>query len=548
MRRGGVRCHTQGAFDDFGFRPIVAADLIQPVLVARLVIDAVQSTGDAAGQGEADLRAEAGCQMQRILHRIAPAAAEVQHTQIGIDFLEIGNRRNDTVFQDFDGDHVLDADAHGVAGEALGVGHYDVVGGFAEGVAQSDDFGRSAAAAGGGVRLVRHEDGLRGHRVAVDAEATFGGRHQVLHDHLDVVDIQTRAVVGAVAGFAAQQFDDAAHTALAHRVFALDHQRAGAHAQDRAVAATIKGQRGLVNAVVGSGCSQRQESRANPLQQMITGDVVCAQDQHPAATAGAYPVFGDGNALGCAGTGRVDVGIGAAGTDVLGELAVAHGQDAEDKAAVKLVWLTLQRFAQVGDAPADLLQRTCVGGVAAQILQRGKLRAPVFPGVVAAQFLGEAVAAGEGAGEDDAGFIAHGVRQHPAIGQQTSGAGLAPCLHQRNACLAQRIDAGCKGKLSGDIQRFHQLGRHAVFLAQIERPAAACQLDHLIRVGDDLEAAAAVFCLDQAGDALVQHLAAETFRNQVHELLAAQDAQRVVRIHDGFIRARQAQAGAADDY
>ena len=308
--------------------------------------------------------------------------------------------------------------------------------------------------------------------------------HQALHHLADVVHVQPRAVVGAVHRLAAQQLDDAAHAALAHGVLALHHQAAGAHAQDRAMAAPVEGQRGLVHPVVGGRRAHGQEARAHPLHQVVAGHVVAAQHQHPAAAAAADPVLGDGHALGCTGAGRVDVGVGAACADVLGELAVAHAQDAEDEAAVELVGLPLHLLAQIGDAAVDLLQGLHVAGVTPQVLQHGQLHAPVLPGEVAAELLGEAVAAGEGAGEDHAGLVAQRVGQHPAVGQEFAGAGLAPGLHQRDARLAQRVQAGGEAVLGGDVQRLDQLRRHAVLLGQVELAGAAGQLEHLGEVGD----------------------------------------------------------------
>ena len=98
---------------------------------------------------------------------------------------------------------------------------------------------------------------------------------------------------------------------------------------------------------------------------MFAGHVVSAQNQYPPAAAGANPVLGDGDSLRRAGAGGVDMGVGAASTDVLCELAVAHSQDTEDKTAVELIRLALQQLAQVGDAPADFLQGARIGCVAA---------------------------------------------------------------------------------------------------------------------------------------------------------------------------------------
>ena len=279
--------------------------------------------------------------MDGVLHRIAAAAAQIQRAEFGVDVAEVGHGRDNAVLQNLDRDHVLDADAHRVAGEALGIGDDDAVGRLAEGVAQGHDFGRGAAAAGRGERLVRHEDGLRSDGVTVEAEAALGGRHQALHDQRDVVDVQPRAVEGAVARLAAQQLNDAAHAALAHGVLAFHDEGARAHAHDRAVAALVEGQGGLGHLVFRRRRAHGQEARADPLQEVVAGHVVRADDDHAAAPAAADPVLGNGDALGRAGAGGVDLRVGAARADVLGELAVAHGQDAEQEAAVERVRLAL---------------------------------------------------------------------------------------------------------------------------------------------------------------------------------------------------------------
>ena len=89
--------------------------------------------------------------MDGVLHWIVPAAAQVEQAQLGVHLAEVGHGRHDAVFQNFDGDHVFHADAHRMAGEALGVGYDDIVGRLAEGVAQGGHFGRSAAAARRGI-------------------------------------------------------------------------------------------------------------------------------------------------------------------------------------------------------------------------------------------------------------------------------------------------------------------------------------------------------------------------------------------------------------
>ena len=533
--------------DHFRLGAVIAAHVGQPALIEALVVRAVVAARHAAQQRHADLRAKACRQVQRILHRVAPAAAEVERAQIRVHFLVVGNRRHDAIFQNLDGDHILDARAHRMAGEALGVADDDLVGGFAKGVAQGEHFRRGAAAAGGRVGFVRNKGHLRSHAEAVEAKAALSPRHQAVHHIADVAHVQPRAMEGAVGGFTAQQLDNAAHPTLSHGVFALDHKGAGPHAQQRAMAATVKRQGRFFHLIVSGGRAGRQEAGPDPTHQVVAGHVVGAQHDHAAATAAANPVLGQGDALRRRGASSVDVRVRPTCADVFGKLAVTHRQDAEDEAAVKLVGGASQLVLQLAQLAVQLAQRSVILHILAQIVEHGNLLAQALPAMVTLQLVGEAVAAGEGAGEDYARLVAQGFRQQPAVRQVRALGRGAVGLHQRDARFAQGVDAGGNRKLRRDVQRLDQLGRHAILRGQVERAAAAGQLDHLIGALDHLEAAAAVLALDQARDALVRHLLAIAFGDQVNKLLAAQDAQRVVRVHHQLAGPRQAEARAGDD-
>ena len=294
-------------------------------------------------------------------------------------------------------------------------------------------------------------------------------------------------------------------------------------------------------------CAHGQKACADPLHQVVAGHIVGADDDDAPATAAVDPVLGDGDGLGGAGAGGVDLRVGAARTDILGELAVAHGQDAEQEPAIEGVGFALQLIAQLVDAPVDLALCCRISGVVAQIFQHFQLLGAVHVDVIPLELIGEAVAAGEGAGEDHAGVVAQSLWQHPALGQIFAGAGAFVGLYQRDARLAESVDTGGHRQLRGGVQRFDQLSRHAVFLGQIEGAGPSGQFDDLIRVGDSLEAAAAVFALDQPGDLLPDDEVAEPLRDQIYELLTAQDAHGVVGVHHRLLYAGQAQAGAADD-
>ena len=256
----------------------------------------------------------------------------------------IGHGRHDAMLQNLDSNHILHANAHGVAGKAFGVGDNDVVGRRAEGMAQGHYFGRRAATASRGKGFVGHKDQFSGHCLATDTETTLNGRYQIIHHAGNVIHIQPGAMVGTVAAFTAEQFDDATHPPLTHRILALKHHGAGPHAQNRAVAAPVEGNGRLCYLVIGSGCTQGQKAGPHPLQQIVAGHVVGRDHDDAAAATAANPVFGNGHRLGRAGTGGVDLGVGSAGADVFGKLAVAHGQNAEKKAAVENV----RGFSQLG--------------------------------------------------------------------------------------------------------------------------------------------------------------------------------------------------------
>ncbi len=453
----------QHAFDDLGLRHVIAADVRQPAAVASPIVHAIQAAGDAAQQRHGDLRTEAGGQVKRILRRISPAAAKVERAQFRIRLFEVGHGRHDAVFQNLDCDHVFDADAHRVAGEALGVGDDQVVGGMAEGMAQRGHLGGCAAAAGRRVGLVRDEHGLRGHAVAVDAETPLRRRDQAVHHLRDVLRLQAGGVVGAVGRLAAEQLGDAAHAALAHGILALDDQGAGPHAQHRAVTAAVEGQGDGVDAIVGGGGAHGQKARADPLDQVVAGHVVAADHDHAAAAPGANPVFGQGDGLRSGSAGGIDLRVRPACADELCKLTMAHRHDAEKEAAVEFIRFGGDRLAQPRGATVDLGLHRQIRGVTAQVLEHLQLPATALPGEVALEFFGHAVIAGEQAGEDDASLVAQRLRQHPLVRQIRALGRQLIRLHQGDARFAQRVQPGGHGKLSRRVQRLDQFFGHAIF-------------------------------------------------------------------------------------
>ena len=107
----------------------------------------------------------------------------------------------------------------------------------------------------------------------------------------DVLHVQTRAVEGAIRRHRAQHLADRPDAAFARRFRALHHHRRGAHPHDHAVTAAVERNRGVFHHLIGGRRPARQETRAEPVDQVIGRDVVRRDDDHPAAPAGADPVL-----------------------------------------------------------------------------------------------------------------------------------------------------------------------------------------------------------------------------------------------------------------
>ena len=67
------------------------------------------------------------------------------------------------------------------------------------------------------------------------------------------------------------------------------------------------------------------------------------------------PILRDRNGLSGAGAGCIELGVGTARSDELGKLRVTHGENAEQETPVKDIGFLIERGAQVGNLPLDLL-------------------------------------------------------------------------------------------------------------------------------------------------------------------------------------------------
>ena len=506
--------------------------------------------GHPAHQRHANLRAEACPQPQRILHRISPAFGQVEAAQVRIDLLEVGDRRHHTRLQRFDGEDVFDACAHSVAGVAFRVGDDNLICRCAEDVAQRVDLGLGAAAACRCVGLVRDEDRLRRDVVASDAPLLLSLDDQVFHHVLDVADVEPGAVEGAVGRDRAQHLGDGPDTTLAGRLSTLHHDGCRAHAHDHAVTAAVERQGRFFDHLVGGGGTRGQEARTDPVQQIIRRDVVGGDDDHAAAPPGTDPVLRQGHSLRRGGTGRVDLRVRPARTDVLGELRVTHRQDAEHPLAVEAIRLFLKPRFQFVDAPVDFASERVVavgaGQAFAQALQVFEPLAQGLIGVEVFHLLGEGVVAGKRRGKDHPRLVAQRVGQHPALGQLRVGGGDFVMHRQRYACIAQCIDARADAEPLGRFQRVVPVGGIAEVFDDVERAGTSGEFDDLGLVLDDLEVRLAVFGFDEARDVFIDHVPAQLRRDHVDELIAVEE-RFDVRVVEDLVTPRQAEARAGDD-
>ena len=556
-RRAGVD-HAQVVLDDLELWLGLVGEAAQPRLPDRLVGDPVAvaellgrpppAVGDRrpAQQQHADLRAEPGGEAQRVAHGVEAALGQVQGAEVGVDVAEVRHRRHQAGLQRLDRGDVLDPHAHRVAREPLGVGDHDLVGSVAEHAAQRVDLGGSAAAARGRVGLVRDEHGLGRDLVADDA-ARLGLADDGLHHAADVIDVEPRAVEGAVGGDGAEHLADGRDAALARGRGALDDDAGRAHPEDHPVAALVERQRGLLDVLVGGRRAGGQEARADPRQQRVGGHVVGGHDHDARAAPRADPVLGDGDGLRRARAGSVDLRVRPACPDQLGELGVAHGERAEQEPAIEVIRLRREVALELADpavdvvapgagirAPADL----------AQFLQASELHAL---GPERLDVRGEVAVAGVRRREDHAGVVLHRVGEAPLVGQLGAARGVLVVLDERDAGVAQRVDAGGDRELRLAPEGGEPVGVDAELLGHVERTGAAGQLDHVGGVVDRLERAAAVLGLDEARDVALGDLAARPRRDHVDELLAVQQPCEVAVVED-LLGAGRADGGAGDHH
>ena len=484
--------NAQRPGDDLQFGVVVSSDVGQPAIVHLGSVHARSRSRDPPEHGHGDLGTKARAQPQRVLYRVVASTREIQVAEFRIGLkvgADVRDRGHDLSLQGLDGQHVFDAHAHGVAGVALGVGDHHLVGLLAKGAAQGVDLGCGASASSGRVGLVRDKDRIRGDSVAVDAKALLCLAHDPVHDLADVFHVEAGAVEGTVGDLARQHLADAPHAAFTDGALCFQHDRRGTHTDDRAFAAAVEGHGGLVQSFLRRGCAGGEQPRPDPLHQVLSGDVISGDDDHPPAAPGADPVLGDGDGMGRRGTRSVDVGVGTASADVFGELGMPHCQDTKDEPSVKAIVQALQLVLHVCDAPVHLLPQAvvCREDKVAQFVKHIELLVERAIFLEASDLIRHTVQAGEGRGKDHPGLIGQSCREHPLVGQVGALAGGAVAHDQGDARIAQGLDTCRDGQLGRDVQGLDARFRDTKVLAQLEATSSSSQLDRLRGVTDHLK-------------------------------------------------------------
>ena len=97
------------------------------------------------------------------------------------------------------------------------------------------------------------------------------------------------------------------------------------------------------------------------------------------------------------------------------------------------------------------------------------------------------VVAGKGRAENYARVVTHSIRQSPAIRQLRAFAGGLVAHDQRNAGVTQSVDSGGDSQAGHPVEGRQMFRGNAEFTFQIERAAAAGQLDDILDIRESTQ-------------------------------------------------------------
>ena len=260
------------------------------------------------------------------MHRVAAAVRQVEVAELRIDLAEVRHRRDESRLQRLDRQDVLDSDAHRVASVPLRVGDHDSVCIAPEDCAQRVDLG-DALPPRAGVYVSWDTKTVSG-AMSCRRAARFGLPHDVSMTPamcftssrlpwkaLLAVTVPSTSQIGCTPRSRAASADST--TIPAAPIPMINPCR--------------RLSKGSAASSTASSVAAAPEARKpEPThRQVVGGDVVAGDDDDAAAAPGPDPVLGQGHGLGRAGACGVDLRVGPASADDLGELGVAHRQGPE---------------------------------------------------------------------------------------------------------------------------------------------------------------------------------------------------------------------------
>ncbi|MCG3121497.1 MAG: hypothetical protein ALAOOOJD_04615 [bacterium] len=116
---------------------------------------------------------------------------------------------------------------------------------------------------------------------------------------------------------------------------------------------------------------------------------------------------------------------------------------------------------------------------------------------------------------------------------------------ERNAGIAECVDAGADGERSDDIQRGQAVLGITEFTGKIEFVAPRREFDHVGGIGDGFKSAVAFFGFNETGNVFINHRTAQPHRHDVDKQLALQNALEIGIIKNA-LGSRQTQRCAGD--
>ncbi len=227
------------------------------------------------------MRTEAGRESQHILQVVLPAPGERDAGQFRVRLFIIGDRGYYARVQSAYSHRFLQRCAHGVPGEAFDIADDNVLCIGAKSFLKGFHFGRSAAAPGGRISFMRHEESFFGEIALVQAVNFLYLFDESGHDVRHMVSVQPAYVVSAVGGLGQQQAGERLHAPVPDQRFILYHQGHRARADYKAVPSFIERQRGFGHILFGRGGAGSQEPRHGPFLYDIVGYIVGGNDDDP---------------------------------------------------------------------------------------------------------------------------------------------------------------------------------------------------------------------------------------------------------------------------